>query len=126
MDMQRFVELAAAHGAARQRWPASAHDLYDRGAATPEGRRLLAEAAELDALLDQFETRTPDPLRAARIRRAVHAASLRRRLIGWASVGYAACALLGFSLGFSQFANSTEETAWPDMLIGTTVIEDYL
>jgi hypothetical protein len=126
MDLARFRELAGAWGAVRARWPQASQPLYDAFAHTEEGARILAEAARLDEFLDALGTRPVDPLRPARVLRAAHRADTRRRTVAWLSAGYAACTLLGFSLGFSQIAEPGEDTGWSDLFIGTMVIEDYL
>ena len=125
-DMQRCRELTAAYGAARQRWPTAEQPLHDRLSACAEGAALLAEAAALDEMLDALQTRPEDPLRAGRILRVVGARGRKRQLIRWVSVAYAASVLLGVSLGYRWSADISGEDGYGTMLIGSTVIEEYL
>lgn len=124
MDIERFSELAAAYGAARQRWPAEAHALYDRFATTPAGAQILRQAVELDAMLDAFEPRTEDPLRPARIVRAARRPA--KRALAWLGAAYAASAVLGFTLGFTALAADEDELLYSGLLYGSSSIEEFL
>jgi hypothetical protein len=126
MELIRFSELAAAYGAERGRWPPASHALFDRLAGTPEGARVLAQAAELDVFLDALEVREEDPLRPVRIVRAATSVVRRRHLLAWLATAYAASALLGFAFGFTQLADAEEQISWSDTLRGSNVIEEYL
>ena len=75
-----------------------------------------------DALL----TRPADPLRPARILKAARAEARRRRMVRWISLGYAASVVLGLSLGYGLSAEHADEDGATGLLIGSTVIEDFL
>jgi hypothetical protein len=126
MSVERFTQLTGTWGARASRWPAAERALYARYAGTPEGERILAEAAQLDRLLDEFEPRPADPLRPARIARAARAPAVQRRRLAWASGAWAASAVLGFALGFMQPVSDTDDTELSQLLLGSTVLEDYL
>lgn len=142
MDIGRFTRLAAACGAARERWPEDQRVLYDRFASTPEGMAILADAGRVDALLDAWDPGVDDTGRAARILAAAiapegaapgadlfaaAAAHRARRLAGWLSTGFAASAVLGFVLGFTQAGATGEDGVYAELLFGnTSVMEEFL
>ena len=143
MDIHRFSELAGAHGAARERWPEPDRALYDRFAASPEGMGILADAARIDAFLDGWQPGTDDAGRAARIVAAANAVAhdpgeiavapaartvqRSRKVAAWLSTGFAASALLGFALGFTQASTDSVDEAYMDLLLGSnTVMEEFL
>jgi hypothetical protein len=143
MDIHRFSELAGAHGAARERWPEPDRALYDRFAASPEGLGILADAGRIDAFLDGWQAPADDFGRVARIvaaantpagraRDAAPAPAARtgspsRRIAAWLSTGFAASALCGFLLGFTQASANSDEEAYMDLLLGSnTVMEEFL
>ena len=143
MDIHRFSELAGAHGAARERWPEPDRALYDRFAASTEGLGILADAGRIDAFLDGWQARADDAGRVVRIvaaanapagdvRDAAPAAAARtgrasRRIAAWLSTGFAASALFGFLLGFTQASASSDDEAYMDLLLGSdTVMEEFL
>lgn len=74
MTLERFAKLVAAHGAALTRWPqadqAGARRLL---AASPQAVALLADAAALDALLDQLPEPEPSAALMTRLSSAVEA-----------------------------------------------------
>lgn len=126
MDHKRFAELAGAYGAERRRWPEKERTLYDAFADTPEGRVLLADAERLDRQLDGWITAGDEEARIARI---VAAATMQRaRPVGlaWLSTGFAACAVLGFVLGFLQVSTDSDDAASYDLLLGSSTIEELL
>ena len=124
MDIERFRQLADAYGASRERWPEEAQALYQRFASTPEGARILAQSASLDAFLDGFTPRAADPLRPARMVRA--ARRPRRRALAWIAMAYAASAVLGFTLGFTALASDEDELLYSGLLYGSSSIEEFL
>lgn len=124
MDIERFRQLADAYGASRERWPREAQALYEHFASTPEGARILAQAASLDTLLDGFRPRAIDPLRPARIVRAAHRPG--RRALAWIAMAYAASAVLGFTLGFTALAADEDELLYSGLLYGSSSIEEFL
>jgi len=128
MSIERFRELAEAFGADPARWPPGERVLHAQHADTPTGRGILAAAAELDALLDDFEPRADDPLRPARILRAARAPRLGRRQIAWLSGAWAASAVLGFTLGYLEpvVDGDTGEESYAQLLTGSAVLEDFL
>ena len=126
MDHKRFAELAGAYGAERRRWPEQERALYDAFADTLDGRVLLADAERLDCQLDGWLTADDNEARVARI---VAAATLQRNRplrLAWLSTGFAACALLGFMLGFVQVSADNNDTASYDLLLGSSTIEEVL
>lgn len=145
MDIHRFTELANAYGAARGRWPEDRRALYDRFAATPEGQAVLADAGRIDGFLDGWHVGAGDAERAQRIVAAALANPQRAdtppraaaapparaarsvRLLGaWLSTGFAASALLGFVLGYTQASASLDAETYSELLLGsTTVMEDF-
>lgn len=143
MDIHRFAELALAHGAARERWPEADRALFDRFAACPEGTGILADAARIDALLDGWQPGIDDAGRAERIVAAANAVAHERgevavvpaartvqrsrTVAAWLSTGFAASALLGFALGFTQASANSDDEAYMDLLLGSnTVMEEFL
>jgi hypothetical protein len=145
MDIHRFAELAGAHGAARERWPAPDRALYDRFVATPEGMGILADAERIDTFLDGWQLRTADAGRAARIVAAANAPAnsvpdatpapgpaprtgkRSHKRAAWLSTGFAASALFGFVLGFTQASTNSDDEAYVDLLLGSnTVMEEFL
>jgi hypothetical protein len=143
MDIRRFTELVACYGAARERWPEEQRALCDPVAATPAGMAVLADAQRVDDLLDAWTPRVEDTGRAARILAAAHAPqnparaarantvapprSHTRTLTAWLSVGFAASAVLGFVLGFTQANTAIADATYAELLFGnTTVMEEIL
>jgi hypothetical protein len=143
MDIHRFTELAGAHGAARDRWPEADRALYDRFAASPEGMGVLADAERIDAFLDGWQGRADDAGRVARIVAATNASAddarasalapaagtggRSRKVAAWLSTGFAASALCGFLLGFTQVSTNSDDEAYMDVLLGSnTVMEEFL
>jgi len=137
MNIERFTELAAAHGAARERWPEQSRALFDRLSPTPEGMAVLADAGRVDALLAAWTPRVDDGDRVSRILAAAadnaavfvpaaHARRNPRALAAWLSTGFAASAVLGFALGFTQASASGDEAAYAEMLFAdTSVLEEF-
>ncbi|MBP5856444.1 hypothetical protein KAJ83_05455 [Marivibrio halodurans] len=109
MGAARFAALAEAYGASIARWPAAergpARDF--RAAAPAEAARLLAEAATLDRMLDEWAA--PDMPANLAPRLAGHArpgtAARLRRLLQWPGPiwqpagAFAAALMLGLGLG---------------------------
>jgi hypothetical protein len=132
MDIHRFSELAGAHGASRERWPEPDRALYDRFAGSPEGMGILADAERIDAFLDSWQARADDAGRVARIVAAAispagRSGSASRKVAAWLSTGFAASALFGFLLGFTQASTSSDDEAYMDLLLGSdTVMEEFL
>ena len=125
-DPVRARELLSAYGASRERWPEGLRHLHDTLSGSPEGRSLLAEAAALDTCLDDFRVRPADPLRTARILKAARSAARRRRVLQWVSLAYAASIALGVSLGYGLSVDHGRDEGYGGMLIGSTVIEEFL
>ena len=68
MDMTRFQELVAAYGGDVRRWPAAERETAQEFAGRePAAARLLADAADLDRLLDAGAAAVPPADLAARI-----------------------------------------------------------
>ena len=135
MDIRRFSELAAAHGARRERWPEPERALYDRCAAAPEALGVLADAERIDAFLDDWHAQVDDAALVARIVAATAEAPRAvppaprppRRLAVWLSTGFLASAALGFVLGFAQAGAGGDEAAWDELMLGSnTAMEDFL
>ena len=55
---------------------------------------------------------------------SVRSAAARR--LAWLSTGFAACAVLGFTLGFVQVSADSDDTELYDLLLGSSVIEELL
>jgi hypothetical protein len=127
MSIERFTQLCEAWGADSARWPPAERALYAQHAGTAAGRAALDQAAGLDRLLDDLVPRVDDPLRPARIVRAAREHSLRRRRIAITSGAWAASLVLGFVLGFTEPVSSDSDDAeLSQLLLGSTVLEDYL
>lgn len=132
MDIRRFSELAAAHGARRERWPEPERALYDRCASAPEAMGILADAERIDAFLDGWHAQVDDAALAARIVAAAAEAPRAaprppRRLAAWLSTGFLASAALGFVLGFAQAGAGSDEAAYDELMLGSnTAMEDFL
>lgn len=122
----RARELLAAYGALRSRWPEAERELHDLLSRHSEGRDLLAEATRLDAELDGLMTRPADPLRPARILKVARAAAQQRRILRRVSLGYAASVALGLSLGYGFSVEPGTDEGYSGLLIGSTVIEEFL
>jgi hypothetical protein len=125
-EHHRVRELLASYGAGRHRWPEAERSLHDVLAACPEGKVLLAEARALDTCLDGLLTRPADPLRPARILKAARAEARRRNIVRWVSLAYAASMALGLSVGYGLSAEPGAEESYGGLLIGSTVIEEFL
>jgi hypothetical protein len=68
MSRQRLAEIVAAFGAASERWPAAERAAAEALVArSTDARALLAEARELDALLDAAPDATATPVLLSRI-----------------------------------------------------------
>jgi hypothetical protein len=53
--------------------------------------------------------------------------SASRKVAAWLSTGFAASALFGFLLGFTQASTSSDDEAYMDLLLGSdTVMEEFL
>ncbi len=64
MEMERFEQLLAAYGASFQRWPAEERDAAQiLLQSSEEARRLHAQTAALDRMLDAWQVEPPDDLR---------------------------------------------------------------
>jgi hypothetical protein len=126
MDNKRFAQLAGAYGAARRRWPPGERAVFDTFADTPDGRRVLADAERLDLQLDGWVSVSDTEARVARIVAAATSPRIRPAMLAWMSSGFAACALLGFALGFAQVPVDGEDAALYDLLLGSSVIEELL
>ena len=101
MDRERFAELLDAYGADFRRWPAESRaDGAAFAAQNAEAADLLAEARELDAVLDvSRDDAAPSPDLTARILafapRVVRPAFDRRAMLA-----LAACAVFGVFIGY--------------------------
>jgi hypothetical protein len=124
MEFERFMQLAEAFGAARRRWPLEHQALYEHFALTEPGARVLAQAAELDALLDDLTPRAHDAVRPVRIVRAARVPA--RRSLAWLSAAYAATAVLGFALGFTVLSQEEDELMYSDRIYAISTIEEFL
>ena len=52
---------------------------------------------------------------------------ISRQTAAWLSTGFAASALLGFVLGFTQASTNGDDEAYMDLLLGSnTVMEEFL
>jgi hypothetical protein len=114
MQLNRFRGLLEAYGAEPRRWPpgerADAEELLAR---SPEARALLAEAAAIDALLDE----AAEPVMPARDAEALIAGitatpqiqlgghSPSQRSIWVKATGLAAAALIGFVVSWTQLVD---------------------
>ena len=125
MNLERFRELMDAYGGDPRRWPP-----MERGpaaellAASAEARAMLAEAAALDRLLDGAPSMAPVALDAERLIAHVTAAAQDRpsfRPVGgmrpasrglWLrAASLAAATVLGFVVGWTELADTSEATA---------------
>ena len=125
MLLQRFRELLDAYGGDPRRWPAA-----ERGpaaellATSPEARALLAEATTLDRLLDGAPPLAPATLDAERLIARVTAAAQERpvfqpvgvmrpagRGLWLRAASLAAATVIGFVVGWTQLADTSEATA---------------
>jgi hypothetical protein len=125
MDLKRFEACAQAYGAGRHRWPAREHALYDRYAATPEGAAILAEAERTDRFLDAFEiTDAKDALKEAISHQVSRTRSDRapggpvRRRVWLSAAAFAACAIFGFVIGFTQVHDDAIGDLFAQSLLG--------
>ena len=103
MNRERFEQVLEAYGADPRRWPETerAAALAYRDAHASEETAALAEASEIDALLEVArETQAPSDLVTARILKA--APKRTHAGIGWRPIAaLAACAVFGVVMGFS-------------------------
>ena len=103
MNAERFAVILEAYGAEPRRWPVSERRAAEAFAATPEGGRLLAEAAAVDDLLLAYAVPAP----GAELRTRVLEARPRERRsllapwrFGWApGAGLAAAGVAGLLFG---------------------------
>lgn len=140
MGIGRFTELAQAWGADRARWPDHERALYDRFASSEQGMAILADAERVDHFLAAWQPPLDDD--EARVARIVAAAGRdaplpatrglrvppapRHRYGAWLSGGFAASALLGFVLGFTQADTVQEDPAYAELLLGnTSAMEEF-
>jgi hypothetical protein len=121
MDLNRFRQCAAAFGAKRRRWPEAERPLFDRFAASAEGAAVLAEAGRSDALLDALAPAAPDARLVRRII-AVSRPAWRRLLVPAAAL--AACALLGFAVGFAQARGEAGADVVGPLLLGPRSLQE--
>jgi hypothetical protein len=129
MDIERFRQLAQAHGAARRRWPEEERALFDRFAASAEGVLVLADAERMDLFLDSWTPQVNDDNRAGRILAAIDPPApprARTMRAAWLSTGFAACALFGLALGFMQVPATVEDDVFDELLLGSITMEEYL
>jgi hypothetical protein len=133
MELERFRQLIEAYGAAPARWPAAEREAARAlAAANAAAAGLLTEAAGLDYLLDQAAALAPPIIDAeALIARATAAApataagagpryhsapsarggSANDRGLWLRAASLAAAALIGFIVGASQLADTTDASA---------------
>lgn len=119
LTLARFTELLDAYGAELTRWPElerpRAAELID---AQPQAAKLLAEAAQLDGLLDSYHTPEPAPrLRARVLEVPLVAARGRRRLgfrLAWA---VALSCVIGIASGAYTADNTSgsEDDEWSEL-----------
>jgi hypothetical protein len=125
MDLQRFHELCSAYGAVRRRWPESERAIFDRFADSDSGMRALADAAQVDALLDEWRDAADDSTRAARIVADACRSTHPRLAVGWIATAFAACVVLGFALGFMQAAElNTQSELYAELMIDNGMLEN--
>ena len=99
MSPERFHDLVQAYGADLRRWPAAEREGAARLLNTEPALHLaLAEAAQLDALLDAHSLPAPDPALTRRVLASAPAAAARP-LGWWAGAGFAAIGLAGSLAG---------------------------
>jgi len=121
MDLNRFKQCAAAFGAERRRWPEAERPLFDHFAACAEGAAVLAEAGRSDALLDALTLAVPDARLVPRIV-ALSRPVWRRLLVPAAAL--AACALLGFVVGFAQARAEARADVVGALLLGPRSLQE--
>jgi len=136
MDLTRFKACAEAYGADRRRWPVREHALYDRFAGTPEGVAILAEAERTDRFLDAWEVREPGEalvqaisnLPSSRRRGARKAGGVvrpRRRTLWWQVTAFAASAIMGFVIGFTQvYEEHSADDVLTQLLLGPASVRE--
>jgi len=101
MAVERFQALAEAYGGTIDRWPIETRAAARRAASNPLCRAILAEAASLDALLEQWKDPVPTHGLVERIVSSAPIWMRRmrvRRRIWWSGIGIAA-ALAGALAG---------------------------
>jgi hypothetical protein len=125
MRLERLRELMDAYGGDPRRWPpaerAPAAELL---AASAEARVLLAEAASLDQLLDGAPPMAPATLDAEKLIALATAAAQERPFVPLAgvmrpagrglwlrAVSLAAATIIGFVVGWTQLADTSDATA---------------
>ncbi len=102
MNLDRFAEIVAAYGADPALWPAAERPAAEALAqASSEARRLLQQAAPLDALLRQAADAKPGADLAARIMASLPAQKAVRRVSAWKEFSLA---LFPFRAAWPQFA----------------------
>lgn len=125
MQLERLRELVDAYGGDPRRWPpaerASAAELL---AGSPQAQGLVAEAKAVDRLLDRAPPLAPPILDAERLAARATAAAQDRPIVHpagamplagrglWLRVAsLAAAAVIGFMVGWTQLADTSEATA---------------
>ena len=121
MDLNRFEQCAAAFGAERRRWPEVERPLFDRFAGSAEGAAVLAEAGRSDGFLDALAPAAPDAGLVHRIV-SVSQPAWRRLLVPAAAL--AACALLGFAVGFTQARGEADADVVGPLLLGPRSLQE--
>jgi hypothetical protein len=136
MDIERFETLALAYGGDVARWPATERDAAEAfSRASPEAaRKLLADAALVDATLQAWRTGPPSAALRDRIlatapkprapRRLGRDFGRRRGLAFWLSgAGFAAAALAGLVVGVAASSQAVSDMR-ADVLLSSTLSND--
>ena len=126
MSFERFTELANAFGADRSRWPEAERELYGLYADSEQGSALLAQAATLDHLLDAWTIESQQRRSNTHILTTALELRQARRTVAWISTAFAASAVLGFLIGFSQIAPQADREIYVDLMFGDSMMEDIL
>jgi hypothetical protein len=119
-ELERFKSCAEAYGANPRRWPEADRPLHARLALTHEGTAILAEAERTDLFLDVW---TAAPARAVLAERILDAATepappRRRRGLAWSTAAFAASAVFGFVIGFTQVQDEPSSELVSQVLVG--------
>jgi len=131
MTIERLTQLAQAYGADLRRWPDDARvDARALAAADPAARRILDEAAALDAVLDASARAEARPALRDRVLASAIEAGLRPRArrafgldrIAWTlGAGWAAAACAGIVAGVGLTSHVTADDRADAILYQSTL-----
>lgn len=103
MSFARYLTLVRTYGTDPVRWPGDERELFDRYAATPDGRAALAAEARFEALLDSDKTPAVASLellaRVCAVAARAGGTAWEARLLKVSGWSFAACLVAGLWLG---------------------------